>query len=503
MLGAVLLLAIVLRIPFLTGSFWLDEAAQALESARPWSQQFEIAEDFQPPLLHLLVKVALYGGTSEWWLRTIGAIIPGLLTILVTYQIGKQLVSEKVGAIAGLLLATSSWHIFYSQELRPYSLPTMWAVLSWWLLIPWLTTSAPKPPSKQEPFLPANQVLRFLALVIVTAAGLYSSFLYFLVVIPQLLSLSWGHRHKLYLALIAFCMGGALFVPWLPSFHEQLTVGGQLRQALPGWEDVVSLTQAKALFITMGKFIFGTQDLGLLSPHLIALAILFAALIFMFKDIVATKHLLQKRYFWKNQPLFIFALWLVVPILAAWIISFWIPILHPKRVLFCLPGWALLMATGWEYAQSKAKWGLLGLLLVFNVWGIASYYTNPLVQREDWRSLHSELIRDYPAAVSVAVFSFPQPFAPWRWYDNGSYPTLSTGTLHIESSDLRTQLKTIPDYQYVLVFDYLRDLSDPDDALIHAVESYGFVETDNRSRPLIGQVRIFARPSSILSSSPL
>jgi len=34
-----LILATAVRLPLLGGSFWLDEAAQALESARPFNQQ--------------------------------------------------------------------------------------------------------------------------------------------------------------------------------------------------------------------------------------------------------------------------------------------------------------------------------------------------------------------------------------------------------------------------------------------------------------------------------
>ena len=67
----ILLLALILRLPFLNGSFWMDEAAQALESARPLSQQLDIIPDFQPPLIHLILHFAMYLGREEWWLRTI------------------------------------------------------------------------------------------------------------------------------------------------------------------------------------------------------------------------------------------------------------------------------------------------------------------------------------------------------------------------------------------------------------------------------------------------
>ena len=42
-------LGFLLRIVNLNQSFWLDEAAQVIESARPLSEQLNIAADFHPP----------------------------------------------------------------------------------------------------------------------------------------------------------------------------------------------------------------------------------------------------------------------------------------------------------------------------------------------------------------------------------------------------------------------------------------------------------------------
>lgn len=66
---AILLLALILRLLLINHSFWLDEAAQAIESARPLSQQLEIAKDFQPPLFHLWLHLFTYLSHAEWWLR--------------------------------------------------------------------------------------------------------------------------------------------------------------------------------------------------------------------------------------------------------------------------------------------------------------------------------------------------------------------------------------------------------------------------------------------------
>ena len=199
----ILVLALGLRLPLLNGSFWLDEAAQALESSRPWSQQLDIAGDFQPPLIHLVLFFSLKVSTAEWWLRSIVALLPGLVTIWATYEVGRRLVNQKAGIIASLLLTTSSFHIFYSQELRPYSLPTMWAVLSW---LPLLRAIKLKKFSR----------LHWFSYILITLLGFYSSYLYPFFWIAQFLWVAWQERHKLREMIVSATLVGLGFLPWLP-----------------------------------------------------------------------------------------------------------------------------------------------------------------------------------------------------------------------------------------------------------------------------------------------
>ena len=59
---------------------------------------------------------------------------------------------------------------------------------------------------------------------------------------------------------------------------------------------------------------------------------------------------------------------------------------------------------------------------------------------------------------------------------------------------LRTQLKITENYRYLLVFDYLRTLTDPDNKLEPAVENLGFVGRGVIDYPNLGFVRIYTRP---------
>jgi uncharacterized membrane protein len=488
-LGLLLVAAIVLRLPQLSSSFWLDEAAQVLESARPWYQQFDIIPDFQPPLLHLIVHFSLWFSRSEWWLRISGALIPALVGIVLARDLTTRWWGRWTGAWLGWLLATNSLLIFYSQELRPYALPFCWAVLSWWILDRWWGWSSE---DKKTKIKSTSRNWQFgFSYALVTALGLYSSYLYPFLMLGQAAAIGLTAQKHVFKWLIAVGLGVALFVPWLPMFRLQLAAGGEVRQDLPGWSAVVSLPQLKALPLVFGKFIYGVLDLGT-APFFIVSGGLLVGLVGW--SVWVTFRSLKK-------PWIVWLCWLLVPLLTSWVVSFWIPVVQPKRVLYLLPAfYAVLIALSQQHQTQKLKNLLPMLLLLINLWSSWSYFTQPKLQRENWRQLHQDVTTQFPANQSIAVFSFDQAFAPWRWYDNGEYPTLATGQLYIHQvPDLAQQLKPITQYKYVIVFDYLRDLSDPQNQLIAQVKAFGFKEAALLDYPNIGFVRVYAQPSALLT----
>lgn len=537
----ILLIAILVRLPLLNGSFWLDEAAQALESSRPFDQQLDIIKDFQPPLLHLILHFAMYLSSSEWWLRTVGALVPGLISIWATYQIGQRLLSKRAASIASLLLATNSFHVFYSQELRPYALPLMWATLSWYLLIllmDYLTKKSLidliKVPFTKSVYIPAQPLL--LAMYFsATTLGLYSSYIYPFLVLSQILFAIFLMRKMLGKLITTWLASGIFFLPWMPIFMAQLQVGGSWRQIMPGWDQVVSLPQLKALPLVAGKFIFGAVNLEpnyffLLSLFFILLLVINSSL-WLFKSF-SIRQLLQDKAF--ALPL----IWLVMPILSAWLVSFFVPVVQPKRLLLSLPALYLLIvyflqtdqlfsktqfiknfvakggkktAVNWLlklYGRVSA-WVLIVVLLLVNIGGLNSYWTDLSLQRENWRELYQTITTRYKNG-SIVVFVFDESFAPWTWYsktyradsgvDKKEFPTFNIGTLNINQvENLRDQVEVLNNYRYLLVFDYLQDLTDPDKKLIKELGQFGFNQVDLIDRPGIGFVRVFSKEQDVLS----
>jgi mannosyltransferase len=103
-------------------SFWFDEAVTNSFAHHPFLGIWYISTtDNNPPVFYWIEHVMLYFGSGETVLRLIPALV-GTCTIPVFYLLGKEFVNRETGIIAAALLTFSSYHIYYSQEARPYTL---------------------------------------------------------------------------------------------------------------------------------------------------------------------------------------------------------------------------------------------------------------------------------------------------------------------------------------------------------------------------------------------
>lgn len=514
----IIFLGLLLRLPHLNDSFWLDEAAQALESARPLSEQLQITDDFQPPLLHLLTHLSIKVSEKEWWLRTIGALIPGLLTIVGTYALGKKIAGKKVALASSLLLATSSFHLFFSQELRPYSLSALFTVFSWLFLLEALKFGQDiyqiKPQRQINHFFALFPITRdFFLFLATTIAGLYSSYLYPFVFLSQLIFLL--SKKKIRLFCYSLAIPSIAFLAWLPSFLGQLQAGQALRENFPGWENIVSFSLLKAPALTFGKFLFGVIDLEFISfsrldtfPFLqlnnfasswYFLLVILLLLFFLLPII------LKRNFSGKSaKPIWLFLIQaLLLPFALASLVSLWIPLIQPKRVIFLLPFVYLALSflifekrKNWS-ELTISHWGAFILVLLVNLYGCFSYYTQGKLQKEPWREAIANLHEKYRTEDTIALFAFQDPFAPWRWYEKSEFnkfSTLATGSYYLANREqVRQLLLPVANYQQVITFDYLTSLTDPHNYLKEVLHDFGYTEKQNYDYNNLGFIRIYQR----------
>ena len=120
-LPAILVLALALRAWQLQGqSLTSDEIIEA-SIARCSVEEIVAYPDGFPPLYHLLLaawtRVSPAPETGRWL-----SVALGVAAVYAIYRWARDAVGPTAGAAAGLLLAVSPLHVFFSQELRAYSL---------------------------------------------------------------------------------------------------------------------------------------------------------------------------------------------------------------------------------------------------------------------------------------------------------------------------------------------------------------------------------------------
>lgn len=484
---SIIALSAIVRLVLVNQSFWLDEAAQALESMRPLAEQLNISGDFQPPLFHLVVHIFTLFSHSEWWLR-MASVIPGIVTVYFTYKIGGLLDKDKhkgfsIGLIGATLLALSSLHIYFSQELRPYALAAMWGVLSWYALLVWVERVRH---NKHKLFTQAK-VLYLCS----TIAGLYTMYLYPFLLLSQL-SYAVFFQRKLVKELVkVYIVALLLFLPWIPSFYHQLQVGGELQLQLPGWDQVVSPPQWKSLLLVMAKFIGGIKEINITLFDVAYYGIPSALMVFLYLRTV--KKVKQGHRILILAPL----IWLGISVCSAWLFSFIIPVLQPKRVLFALPAMYLIIGVGLTYLSMQKRRLLFALFIVYQLISVNLYWTHSMYQREDWRKSLMTIHQTFSASDTIVVFGFTGPFAPWDFYKDRlqlQYQTITFPTLLINEPAVMDQsMKRVAGFQRVLVFDYLRDLTDPHRLIEQWLESHGYKGVASLDTHNIGFIRVYER----------
>ena len=129
LLAVLLLLAAILRFAFLGSmEFWWDEFVTLGRSLPDipdllrglMYQSPNVATDCSPPLHQLLVHFIMMFGRSEFIIKT-PSVLCGLATIVFVFLIGKSLFAQRVGFFSALFCTVSLFHIYYSRDIRWYS----------------------------------------------------------------------------------------------------------------------------------------------------------------------------------------------------------------------------------------------------------------------------------------------------------------------------------------------------------------------------------------------
>ena len=457
---AILFLGGILRVVNLNQSLWLDEAAQALESAGSFRGLFEIYADFMPPLFHLLLYGWMRISDSEWWMRLI-SVVCGVGTIYYLYKLAALKIHKHVAYYAAFLLALSPFHIYYSQELRPYALATLLATASTYYFVQ----------KKWWPYALSSLLM------------IYSLYTTPFLLLSHGIYTSVFDRKKIKQWFFSMVFIAAGFLPWLPAFLKQLSGGSQLADVWTGWSSAVSVEPFKSLPLTLAKFTLGrvTIDNKIFYAAVVGFIILLIAILLWsaFKK-------------WKKETVELF-FYSTLPVCAIFVLSFVLPVIAPQRVLFILPLFLLLIAMGIRALPRTTQTIALLVFMLPSIYGLSQYYINPRFQRENWRDATTYVEKKATDKTQV-LFGFPEPFAPYIWYRKN--PSLGIGVAKnfvVREDDLKKVDQIIQTNTQLHFFQYLTDLSDPEKKIPAYLESKGYKNTETKDFSGVGLVYTYTK----------
>ena len=352
---AIIVLAFLLRI-YRLGLYdlWFDEVLCAF-------QRFDLKNilngrilDSNPPLYFIILHFFTPQKASEFILRLPSAIF-GTLTVLALYGFAKRFFDGKTALISGFLLAISPFHIYYSQEVKMYSLFILFSFLSVSFLIL----------SIRE-----DKYFFWAGFIISSTLNLYTHYYAILVTSVEIITfiiaiLGSGRSPDLPFTkkTIKNCIASNVlillfFSPWIPIMlreHFFKTAG-----FVTTWIPKPTL---KTFFYTFKNFAVGFSSTRW--------NYLIAAIIFGFLLILGFFELYRKKVlFFFIVPFFF------IPILTLFLVSQYRPIYLDRYLSFLIPVFCLIVSLGMSKFKPGSVAMLLLLITLFSVSGYARLYEN-------------------------------------------------------------------------------------------------------------------------------
>lgn len=431
-------------------SLWYDETVSLYLARLDLAALTQhTAGDIHPPFYYyLLHSWGLAAGWSEFSAAFLSVLF-GILLIALVYRAARdwstsatsilQAGFRNMPLIAALLVAISPYNLWYSQEVRMYTLGAFLGLASVYFLVRML--------SRQTP---GWRDLVFYS--IISALGMYTLYYFaFLMVFENLAALVWfvqkfrsrdqGRKFGVWESGLGIWIASqvatlVLFSPWLPIAFKQAT-----DPPVPPWRSFVALPNV--LMESFTALAFG-QSVDWQTPSWVWWASALVALVIV---VGLTAQSLQSKPkdsasigptlgAW-NLGVFLLA-YSFVPLLIIYALSLWKPLYHVRYIFTYSPGFYILLAIGiskiWHYPLATttlrvrvgSRLAILALACLFlfsaaisarNFWFDPQYADDDLrgaVKRisDNWRPGDAVLI-NAGYAYTAFVYYFDQPIA-WR-----------------------------------------------------------------------------------------
>ena len=364
-LVVLILVAFALRLFHIQAqSLWRDEVDAIFFATGDWSALLSMftRPGENGPLYFLLLRPWLtLLGDGEFAARY-SSLLFGVLAVPLTYQLGRRLLSTKASCWGAILVASSPYVIWYSQETKMYALLVCLSVLSTWFLLGALQDNRPG---------------HWIGYVITTSLGFYT----------HILAVTLLPFH-----VVLFVVGGRRFWTRWRGALISLVCLTLPYVPLARWEIPTLLSNFETghpfhSLDTILHILFKVLSFGLRDPTIIELSLIVFLLLmgtFLYRRQEGPKSKLE------TYPQIVFWLHVLVPILTVFLISLGMPIFTDRYLITIAPAFYLLLACGLEALRMKSR-------LIFAVCLIGMLAINA---QGLWTQSHTAIKADFRSAAA-------------------------------------------------------------------------------------------------------
>jgi uncharacterized membrane protein len=413
-LVAVLLLAFGLRICCLGAqSLWYDETVSVHLASKGIPELVaHTAGDIHPPGYYLVLHTWTWlTGVSDLAAAYLSLFF-GLLLVALAYRLGRLVFGADVGLVAALLVAFSPYNLWYSQEVRMY---TLGAVLGTILLLAVVRLLRTPPGARSDWWLLA-------AYALCAALGLWTLYYFsFLLVAVNLMVLTWwlfaSRRGRLGWAwlgswLLAQAAVLLLYLPWIPIAWRQAT-----QPPVPPWRGFTSLSDL--VVETLSTLSLGQSVEPSRIWFVLALTAVLFALGLLHRGSANARPTTGSETADPAASRWLLAGFVLIPMLLIYLASFVTPLYHPRYAFTYSTPFYVLVAAGLVWLGHHWRPALilgLGLLLIFSGISIHAYHTDNRYASDDHRAAAGFLAERWRPGDAILVnagYAYPALLAYW------------------------------------------------------------------------------------------
>jgi len=402
---SIVILALILRLIHLgTKSIYVDEAVTVYICSRPLSAILPFMmkiREVHPPLYFWLVRLWFYLWpaarsfipSNEAFMR-LSSVLFGVGNVLMTYLLGKNLFNRKTAIGASFLLSLSTFHIYYSQELRMYPALLFFMLMSFHFFILFL----------EKPTIP-----RGIGLAAANGLALLTHYYSFYILLIELI-------FGLYLIYFMYSLGknpppadqpveSGKDITLIDRIFTMVLKDRKTMKANMKWTAIISFLSVCPFIFWIPNFISqtGHQDFSLrVNPAFSSFFLLFSKCAYG-QNIAASK-------IWNMDPLMtasllpilliivafmkghgkgkIFAgIYLMVPIVITFIVTFTRFHIFEYKYFFIItpPFWMLLTSGIISLKTRYLKEFIFSLFILVNGFTLFNFHTNSYYQSQNWR----------------------------------------------------------------------------------------------------------------------